>query len=240
MLLFGLSSFEAWIVLIVCSLLPAVVMYRILGNVVQKNFATLKGTLAGFAVELGGPVAFYILLLLLGKVYIPPYSEITLEGTVSNVNDNSLMEYRIASVVLTSAKEKFTIRAPQNDQSTYSFLITKSGMLYWRDSIAIDDPKHIMIKGFPDEKVTKIIGENLEDQEGNPLPDGYSVEIAPIVRPVSAQVQEGKVNMDIEHGKYKATFCNSQKERCAEDILTDVSQGSRYPLPHPLNIKVKD
>jgi hypothetical protein len=70
MLLFGLTPFEAWILLIACSLIPTVCIYLVLSRV-QASSAALQGNIGGLAVKLGGPVAFYAVLLWLGRTYIP-------------------------------------------------------------------------------------------------------------------------------------------------------------------------
>lgn len=80
MLLFGLTSFEAWMLLILGSLIPTVCIYVVLSRV-QESSATLQGNIGSLVVKLGGPVAFYAMLLWLGKTYIPAY-EVPLFVTV--------------------------------------------------------------------------------------------------------------------------------------------------------------
>ena len=237
MFLFGLTSIEAWIILLVSSLVPTVMIYFFTGRTIERNFASLKGTLQGFSIELGGPVAFYAVLLLLGRNYIPPYVEIELKGSVRNLDGEQLKDYQIARLNFHSsdAKGNFAIKTVRGDE--YDFVVARNGVLWRRAGITVSDTKAIVLNGFPDERVTKVEGENLIDQRGRSL-HGYTVEIEQSVRPKPASIEEGRrVEVDIEHGAYMAIFRDSQGRERAVEHLRDVGAGSRYPLPKVINVK---
>jgi hypothetical protein len=232
----------AWLSLLIGLLLPTWAIYKITGDAVQKNFAQLKGKLSGFAIELGGPVAFYVLLAVLGKDFIPHDVEITLSGTVEGVDGQPLQDYQVASVNLSPLANTFDVQTKHNKYNSYSFLISKGGLSFLVEDQFVDNnnTKNIKISDFPDVKRTKIQGEKTKDNQGRQFPDGYSIDIIPIIRPAPEIIQDGKIEINIQHGIYKIVMHDHQKKYIGEDFLTDVKHGDIIILPHQLNISAME
>ena len=79
---FDLDPFSKYILIIILSLAPTWFIYVLIGKGIKDNLAHIEGTWSGFAIKLGGPAAFYFLMLFLGREYISNF-EITFRGIVS-------------------------------------------------------------------------------------------------------------------------------------------------------------
>ncbi len=236
--MFELLPLIGWVLLCAVSLACTVGVYRGVGKVIQENFAELEGKIMGLGIKLGGPVAFCGLLLVLGRVYIPAYAEITLTGTVNDVDGQSLKDYRIATVDLRPVSDsgRFAITARRTKDDAYIFFVTK-GVANALVERKVTDPQSVLLEGFPDEKLTKIAGAIPLDQSGEPLPAGYRLVIEHEVRPVPAIVgRKTDLEVEIENGTYRAIVQDPQGRQRAMHILSNVPQGGRYPLPNRVNL----
>jgi hypothetical protein len=236
--MFELLPLIGWVILCAVSLACTVCVYRGLGKVIQENFAQLEGKIVGLGIKLGGPAAFCVLLLALGRVYIPAYAEIALTGTVNDVDGRSLKDYRIAAVDLRPVSDtgRFTITARRTKDDAYVFLVSK-GIANALVERKVINPEGVVLEGFPDEKLTKIAGAIPLDQSGEPLPAGYKLVIQHEMRPVPAIVGPRKeLEVEIENGTYRAIVQDTQGRERAIQILSNVPQGGRYPLPNRVNL----
>jgi hypothetical protein len=242
MSMYELIPLAMWLALLIGLLVPTWGIYKIAGSAVQSNFAQLKGTISGFAIELGGPVAFFMLLAWLGKDFIPHDIDITLSGTVESVDGQPLQGYRVASVNFSPIGDTFKIQTKRNESNSYSFLVSKGGLSFLIENQFVDNnnTKDIKISDFPDMKVTKIRGEKIKDNKGREFPDGYSIDIIPSIRPRPVFIQDGKIEINIEHGTYKVAMQDNQKKDIGEDFLTDVNQGGIIILPPQLNFSAME
>jgi hypothetical protein len=227
-----------WVLLLGVSLGCTVCVYLVLGKVLQENFAGLEGKIMGLGIKLAGPAALYVLLLVLGRVYIPAYAEITLTGTVTDVDGRPLKDYRIAAVDLlpVSADGRFAITARRTRGDDYVFFVSK-GAANALIELQVTNPENVSLPDFPDGKLTKFWGGIPLDQSGEPLPAGYRLLIEHEVRPVPAIVGPKKeLEVEIENGIYRAIVQDPQGRQRAMHIFSDVSQGSRVPLPSQVNL----
>jgi hypothetical protein len=239
MILSKITPLESFIIIMLLVLIPTWFIYVVIGKVVERNFSHIKGTIGSFTIELGGPVAFYfIVLFVFAKNYIPPYEEITITGAVKDVDGTALGDYYIGSVALQKADEqgRFLIRAQRNENDTYDFVITTGPARVI--SQVVKDQKDILINNFPDPKITKILAKTLIDQKGRKLPDGYKVIVEPNTHPNPSIIQtEGELEpIEIENGQYDVVFYDTNGRERAREHMPDVYPGNRVYL-HIINLK---
>jgi len=228
----------AFLLLMLVAVVPTYFIYRVIGRVIEANPATFEGSVSGFVVKLGGPVAFFAFLVVFGSVsYIKPtVPMVNLAGQVTSVDGGSSLEnYSLGifpGIVKQFSDSKFTVATPKSDEYTVVVMNDDRSFTLVRQLTKqqLENPQSIAIADFPNVRETTVKQEgeaqffhSSPSEEEPPRP--YRVELTPTIWPPSAELKKGtQVEFTIKNG-YIAVYKDKDGNRFHEEPLPPIVLG---------------
>lgn len=235
--MFSDSPLFAFLLLMAFAVIPTYILYQVIGKVIEANPATFEGSLSGFAVKFGGPVAFYAFLIVFGSIYFihPTTPTIHFKGHVTSADDGSNLPKYYIGVISGGLKpvqaSEFDILVPKGED--YAFVVMNDSKTFALvrplSKEELNNPTSIHITNFPNLQETKIKQTGEVDihypLEGESPKGPYQVEIKPMIWPPSHILSEGEQLEFTVENTYRAVYKDGEGNYFYEQQLPPVVPG---------------